>query len=389
MSCLTVYRAAVQYEKRTKANITFESLPAEIHVGIAEQCEQPDLFNICLVSLSMNRRCSHVLYRHVDLLRDQPSTMNNLPKAESNRIYDVLQRQHHLISTLLCFPEYGQCVRSIRTKLGDGFTGLRGQDAGETWQAMRTLTQLHSVELGSRTKDSSYLNGTTPLPRNLFQSATSVTLVGHMEYNVAKAILNALDSARLTYLCLNMVQENDIENFSPVHVPGNLSEDGRIVAYGATTGLLKLLTGRCSALRTLILRRRGQIENGPQWHAAAEDASYMEWGSFLCSVQSTVEQFTFEQAARWTQDAERKGADSTSRIMDDRFRRLILSAIVSRSWPCLTLIELQGVRSQDGGAGLTMELRAAVGANAKIVVKERPLHVLESFEMISEQYQNC
>lgn len=64
--------------------------------------------------------------------------------------------------------------------------------------------------------------------------------------------------------------------------------------------------------------------------------------------------------------------------MDERFRRLIIPAIVSGNWPCLSVIELQGVRSSNGQAGnaaLTTELRALLGGDTKIVVEESAEYV--------------
>lgn len=58
-----------------------------------------------------------------------------------------------------------------------------------------------------------------------------------------------------------------------------------------------MLTGRCTALQTLIVRRGGrECRDLDPWYAAAEEASYVEWGSFICSVQGTVKEFMYEQA---------------------------------------------------------------------------------------------
>lgn len=79
-------------------------------------------------------------------------------------------------------------------------------------------------------------------------------------------------------------------------------EDGRILASGEMSGLLTPLTGRCTALQILNLRRMAEGSNDCDWHIAADEASYLEWASFICSVQGTVKKFTFEQAEggiRW------------------------------------------------------------------------------------------
>lgn len=378
------FRASYSPPKKT-TNI-FSTLPAEIHVCIAEQCEIDSLFNLCLTSKSINERCTSVLYRRVDLDRDRHThglhfTLNR----DYYRQIDAFQRQRQLVQTLLSRPEYGKHIRVFKGTLSEGAWG-QDQSFENSCRALESLTHVQSVEVGSKHNDEYQLSHPPrPITCNLFQSATSVTLVGHLDYNLAKSILNSINPATLKHLCLNTVQELNIERFLPGLSIGDISEDGRLIAYGATSGLLVTLTGRCTAIQTLILRRRGQIEAGYQWHDAAEDASYTEWASFLGSVQSTVEEFTFEQAGRWTRGAEDNDVHSSSRTMDDRFRRLILPTIVSGNWPCLKRIELQGVRSQDGEAGLTTKLRVVLGGDTKIVIKEQPLYV-EDLWRVEEQY---
>lgn len=157
--------------------------------------------------------------------------------------------------------------------------------------------------------------------------------------------------------------------------PGDRGEDGRIVALGVISGLLTTLTGRCTALQTLTLRRIGHVEDGIGWHTAAEEASYTEWASFIRSVNGTVEKFMFEQAGEEVLRPRRAFGMPYPAwiIMDDAFRRLILPAIVSGMWPCMTRLELGGVggsMAQDEKAALNTGLRAVLGADAEIVVRE-------------------
>lgn len=81
----------------------------------------------------------------------------------------------------------------------------------------------------------------------------------------------------------------------------------------------------------------------------------------------------FEQVARFQSHAQHsRGLPLEFEIMDERFRRLVLPTIVSRNWLCLNSIELRGVRSSNGQGKLAMELRAVLGENTTIVVKEVP-----------------
>ncbi|MCJ1465678.1 hypothetical protein MMC07_004297 [Pseudocyphellaria aurata] len=367
-------------KKNNTITDTFSALPAEIHVRIAEQCGFYDRYNLCRTSKLMKERCLHVLYRDVDLERDRQGSDPNFYGFSQK--YDYLIRTFGLIECLDNHPEYGKHIRFFKGSFlfGDSGPYLR------QWRTMESLTHVKRVEIGSRKFDNDFLS-TDPSwqpPCNLFQSATSVTLVGHLEYKLAKSILGAIDPEKLRHLCLDIVQEPNLEWYHGFK-PGDISEDGRTIAYGATSGLLTTLTGRCKTIRTLILRRRGQIQDGREWNAVAEDASYMEWASFLSSVQSTVESFTFAQARSWKHTMTIDNADSSSRIMDNRFRRLVLPTIFAGYWPCLKTIELQGVRSPYGEAQLTMELRAVLGGDTTIVIKERPFYV-EKDGMINEHY---
>lgn len=60
-------------------------------------------------------------------------------------------------------------------------------------------------------------------------------------------------------------------------------------------GFLTTLTDHCTGLRTLVLSRIGHARENMIWDTAAEEASYVEWASFIRSVQGTVEKLAFEQ----------------------------------------------------------------------------------------------
>ncbi|MCJ1462035.1 hypothetical protein MMC07_000635 [Pseudocyphellaria aurata] len=364
------------------ANFMFSSLPDEILASVAEQCDQGDLFNLCLVSKRMYEGCNRVLYRHVDLEGKLPGSHVVLTEQSEDyhRTHDAIMKEQSFVLTLEEHPEYGKYVRSYKGVLCEDMRFVN-----------YSLRHVRSVEIGSRTNNATETPG--PLGRtiadNLFQSATSVTLVGCLDYNLAKSILNAIDPTMLEHLCLNMVQDHAIEHLTPGHMPGDTSEDGRIVAYGATSGLLRPLTGRCTALRTLTLRRVGQINVTHEWDAGAEDASYTELASFIDSVRSSLVRFTYEQSGQWRRRAIPARANTSNRIMDHQFRHIILPAFVSANWPRLASIELQGVRTRDGGAaGLTLELRAVVKENTKIEIKERPVSHVREFWHIVERYES-
>lgn len=366
------------------APIIFSTLPAEIHISIAKQCDNNDLLHLCLTSKWMHQRCLRVLYRHVDLQFDRYNL--GMMDTQDQMLDALIERQQQFVRTILDRPEYGKHVRSLKGKLC--FPGFDdAHDVGdysiseeELWRAMLALTHIRSVDIASITIVTYYMK-VPPIhfPSDLFQSATSVRLVGDIQYGLAKSILGAINPAMLKTLCLDMVQ--DPKKLRLGFQPGDRGEDGRIIALGATSGLLTTLTGRCMALQTLVLRRIGQTKDGYGWHAAAEEGSYVEWASFIGSVRGTLEKFTFEQAAGWLRHycQHHFKARPRSRIMDERFRRLLLPTLVSENWPRLRTMELRGVR-EDGKTVLTMDLRAVLGREAEVVVEEEARFVYDHRE---------
>lgn len=87
---------------------------------------------------------------------------------------------------------------------------------------------------------------------------------------------------------------------------------------------------------------------------AAEETSYIEWASFIRSVQGTVKEFKFEQLE---EDWAYSGEACPFRIVDDQFLWLVLPTLVSGSWPCLTMMQLRGVRTLNGQEGTIALLR--------------------------------
>ncbi|MCJ1462934.1 hypothetical protein MMC07_001538 [Pseudocyphellaria aurata] len=152
------------------------------------------------------------------------------------------------------------------------------------------------------------------------------------------------------------------------------AENGRVIAHSAMSGLLTTLTGRCTALQTLTLRRIGQNHAGFHWHTAAEENSYTEWALFIRSVQGTVEKLVFEQAEVMINGMKYYFERLRFRAMDERFERLVLPTLVSGKWPGLTSVQLQGVRGskrQSGTAGVAAKLEVFYGGNTTVVVEKR------------------
>ncbi|MCJ1463149.1 hypothetical protein MMC07_001754 [Pseudocyphellaria aurata] len=372
------------------ATRNFLALPAEIHINIAGHLTNSDLLittrsrdilSLCLTSKLLNERCLCVLYRHVEMLFDPFGIAQVLTHDNSARWDSLYMRQRRFVQTLLTHPEYAKCVRSFKGMLcfadfdsGNGSRlGTRIEE--DLWRAMQSLTHLQNVDVAFHP----VFPGHTSIPKRifptaLFQTTTSVRLVGYIYYGLSKSILAAINPAKLEHLFLDMVHDRKHGTPRDGFRPGDRGEDGRIIAFGATAGLLSMLTGQCTKLRTLVLRRIGQVKEGKNWRASAEDASYTEWATFIRSVRGTVEKFTFEQG----QSVGGEQSFDTPRMMDVRFRRLIFPVFSSGPWPRLTVMELLGVREDHM---LIKKAMAGLAENAKVVLEQHGRDYVDTREL--------
>lgn len=343
------------------AAISFSDLPAEIHASIAEQCEKNDIINLCLTSTLLKNRCLHVLYCHVDLQLDRDD-----PRTESFRKLDTRRKQQQFVNALLSYPEYGKHVRFFKT--GQYLPFLFDHSEEEFWRALLSLSHVQRVEVIFESVLGNCIMGPAEhFPNNLFQTATSVKLVGENVHNLAVSILNAINPATLKHLWLDRVDNYKIEQPQ--------GGDGQTKGLDAKPGLLTKLTGRCTALRTLTWRKAPnylRFHEKDVRYPAVEEASFIEWAAFIRSVRGTVENFTIELDTRLGRGLRIATSERLLRVADESFRRLILPAIISGSWPCLTSMAIRGVRDlngQEGKVTMAMELRAALGGNTKIVME--------------------
>ncbi|MCJ1467564.1 hypothetical protein MMC07_006189 [Pseudocyphellaria aurata] len=391
------------------AKLTFSSLPVEVHVRIAEQCETNDLVNLCRASKGMKERCTRVLYRHVDLNLRVPNrdlaSHNLLENSAPTRALEKFRAKEGVLKEWMfactlkpwpeCakyfrsykehLPECAKYVRSYKGQLRDSFSVLGFREEARLWNALKTLTHVRHVEVDFRHHDT--LNN-DQIPHGLFPSATSLALIGYLEFlHADQSFLYVADPAMLTRLCFTMIHYHDLEVYGR---HANPSLDRQQFMYGRVPGLLSSLTGKCSSLRSLTLRRKHQNNNTEAWWLAAEDLSYKECASFLTSIQSTLEEFTFEQTPRWPIGADQKPDFELSRTSDTRFRRIILPVLLraARTWPRITAITLHGVRTPDGEPDIEGELGVAVlGTNIKLEVQERGVLRQEGGDMV-EVFEN-
>ena len=195
------------------------------------------------------------------------------------------------------------------------------------------------------------------IPAGLFQSVKSVSLVGEIQFSLAKSILNGTSPATLNHLCLDLVPDLRIGGSRPRFVPQDKGEKARIIELAVVHWLLTPLTGRFTALRTLRLRTTATYRDHHPWYDAAWEASYVEWASFIGSVKGTVEKFMCEQVVEMQYNQPLCSITPRHEIVNERFQRLVLPTIVSGNWTCLDTIELRGIESSNGQGELAKILK--------------------------------
>lgn len=211
------------------------------------------------------------------------------------------------------------------------------------WRGMQLLMCVKDLELAS---ESDY--DLTPIPKQftnqLFQSATSVRLMGHMQYGLAASILHAINPATLTHLCLDMLQQSIKDRPRGDFHLINRARDKQTKLLGVIPGLLRPLIGRCTALRTLVFRAPPRYV-GPQFssRAAFDEAYWAELASFIHCVRGTLKKFKFYHAGDWSRRGRYIHFSAAYRTMDALFRMMILPVLCSGNWPCLDTIETMAI----------------------------------------------
>ncbi|MCJ1398248.1 hypothetical protein MMC11_001445 [Xylographa trunciseda] len=410
------------------ATIQFSSIPTDVHYYIAGYLGVSSLLSLCRVCKSLNLNYTSALYRHVDL------SMHNRGLVLCNRSGDIIlhadhpfcenvpkrmrARQERFIQTMLSQPAYRLYVQSLAWTFlvldqwdddlpPDAPSEVYQAPLTELWPVLQDLPNVLSVDVAHIDP---YLNiymlGSPP--NALFPSATSVRLVGRLDYIFAISILRAVDPARLVSLCLDNVQDegqmNSKEPYKKIHDICTADQietreaDGErgCVVEGGMRGLLTHLTGRCTALRELVLRKAGQ-ERKPDsdWHEKADEEVYEEWALFIKSTKQTLQRLVLEQGlGSWGEGRQKPPWRSCrggppwqeARPMDQRFMRILFPVLASGGWLCLESMDIRGVGSWEGVPAMDelkrAELRMAIGDRAALVVKEAASKTLEHIGIV-------
>lgn len=398
----------------------FGDLPRDIFFAILDICaaHRGALYNLSLTSKAIQSSCIPLLYRNVDLSTHNRGRLVEFEDgqvvqecwADANDDYlpdDAKPRQDSFLRTLTAHPEYGAFVRSFAwTLIWTGYppwVGLRDIEF-HTWSVFSSLTNVQDLDLASLhcNRSERYVRQNPP---RLFSSAVRIRLLGWMHYGLVTSILHSVDPSKLQHLALdNLQDEGQYADGSPMSLDDGdyllgkietINPDGSrgFMFPGPMRRVLEPLEGRCTALKSLLLRKAGQesiqlescnFTGMGGWSPEADDAVYGEWATFLSSVIPTLEILVFEQAVA-PKTGRRSGRDGyqTVRPMDERFRRLLLPNLLAGSWPRLQRMEIRGVGRWLGvpalDEGTKAQIRDAVGSHVLLVLEEEPSRPCQKF----------
>ena len=317
----------VKADTLQKCPVSFYDLPADIHIAIAEQCKFGDLPNFCRVARRIHKSCVHLLYRDVDLSVHNRGIVTIQHDGEEKQIWSdnsactihnevLAHKQIIFLETLIRLPEYGVHVHNLswslqlfqhdpkgRSRLATSWTEDPARTLLKIFGVFRNLTNLRHVDVAWLNEPhqiyAAPVSGTRP--KSLFSSVTSICLVGAMARPLAVLILQSVSLANLQHLTFSNLQEcgEPPRPFDP-HQTLMLRVQSAKPAPKlpeAMLGLLKQLTGKCTSLRTLTLRKvaKAVVHSYDDTFFKKDVYVYEEWAEFIRSVAPTLRELTFEQ----------------------------------------------------------------------------------------------
>ncbi|CAD6594574.1 MAG: hypothetical protein ASARMPRED_000915 [Alectoria sarmentosa] len=363
----------------------FTKLPMEMMIWIMKLCPRNDLLSVGRTSSCLNSISNTILYRHVDLSIHNRGQVKIRPTdgfTQSSDSYwstqvpaDSLLRQESFITAILGNPRLATLVRSLTWTLLRPHTKELGQNVllGITprrailriWDVFQRLTGVRTLDLAWLSRDHG-----DPLadgyPNGLFPAAVSIRLSGVMHYSFAASILHN-NPAKLEHLTLDNLQQvgKGCDHFlyrranqrqdhqqQPSSWNHNIQQYGPLNSFspaGPMQNLFGSLTGLCSNLRRLTIRKvgqRGQTEFTPVFSAKDIDM-YFELATFIYSVKGTLRHFVFEQGERTAPPPPLTGNQIVivvpPRPMDTRFDKILVFPLILAPWQCLESMTLGGV----------------------------------------------
>lgn len=282
-------------------------------------------------------------------------------------VENLSREQHQFLNSVLDRPYLGKLVHdftwTIRSYCDpDGYwPGRVTKDAvypdTHMWNAFKSLSNVNKLDLAchQETWDWDYLRQP---PKELFPAVTDLRLSGIMYRRIVETILNCINPSKLEHLSLDNLQD---PGRSGEEYPYRCSADGSFTQVtqdtdevklpGTMRGILPLLDGQSTRLRSLYYRKPGWLQPLSGMSATQDEECYIELGSFLRDVHSTVETFHFEHGVlEHVAERLRRGEDLPppghnrvwigQRPKDSRFLAHIFPVLMEADWPELRELEI-------------------------------------------------
>ena len=226
------------------------------------------------------------------------------------------------------------------------------------WDLMRSLENVRRFDPADLSQNWSSVS---PRPSRLvgqyFPNASSVRLLGVMEPVIAASILSTVDPTKLVSLTLDNVQCCDGLIRYNVHSSTRsslvlqgawrsrafdryvrwFSANAAFVWPGLMRGLLLPLTGRCTGLKSLTVRKVGD-RNGEEYDVLR---GMNERILLVESVLGTLEDFIFEQGPRHEGQLDTGGRVHPVRMIDWVFGQSVVRVLLAGPWRRLKMINLR------------------------------------------------
>ncbi|KAL8787484.1 MAG: hypothetical protein Q9195_007731 [Heterodermia aff. obscurata] len=374
------------------------TLPPEIISNLLNVCNQPSLENLSLTCRTLHETIALSLkYRTIDVSVHRigrfeythwNGTVTHYWSDQYPPRFDVenlARKQHKFLSEVLDRPYLGRLIHdftwTIRSYCDpDGYwPGRMTKDAvypdTQMWAAFQSMTNVTKLDLAcyQETWDWVYLRQP---PGVLFPSVTDLHLSGIMYRQIVETIFNSVDLSNLEHLSLDNLQDpgrsgdeypykrsrNGAANWDSTEPPQDTDETK---LPGTMRGILPLIQDRCSSLRSFSYRKPGWWVQRRGMSPSQDEECYMEVASFIGSVASTLEAFTFEQGVPESLGGHlisgvRGGAYALQKVkpMDERFVKHVLPVLFNTAWPALKELNVVGVGKWKGKAAIDAPTKA-------------------------------
>ncbi|MCJ1478042.1 hypothetical protein MMC13_006717 [Lambiella insularis] len=393
---------------------SFLELLPEIQQMVASSCcSQSDISNLCQTSKKLRRLFTPVLYRHVDLSLHTRVTYHadsNLSSGPPyNNSHTQLQYQQVMFLNTLDEPgnNYQNLIRSLRWTVILPMAWRTAACEYACYMWMRLAPLMHLVN-GQNRVDSSHEDRfgkdffkdvkLADIPGGFYVDSTALALTGHIDICFSTIFLDSVDYSRLVHLCLDTVQDINELRSGPLLDDGNLSNYPKVTPLkverlpsirlpGIMREMLVYLTGRCTTLRSLTLKKVGLCFVPPVRHYPKhrmEVEFYEAAAAFLSSVKPTLRYLHYDQGlGPWAKlrDMEESAEEDTVRLADVSFLHHIFPVLAYGEWPCLEVVEIKGCGFVDGVRVMddekVSELHHGLGETVKIVIRDDAITDLE------------